>query len=140
MLNSQQEKRLIGMIPADVTGEDRRAAYAVITGVRDDKTAAQISAYYSVTKELVQKWYDFFSLAETTSTVRSRRGGKSKDLNGYIQSNIGKTITPKEVAEAIGISLPTFYNYYNANRGYFKKIKRGEFQIISPDEHRNTTK
>lgn len=140
MLNSQQEKKFIGMIPADITGEDRRAAYAVITGLREDKTAAQICAYYSVSKDLVQKWYEFFAISDIPAQAKGRRGRKGKDLTGYVKSNIGKTVTPKEVVEALGISLPTFYNFYNANRGYFKKIKRGEFEIINPDEQRSISK
>ena len=140
MLNSQQEKKLISMIPADVTGEERRAAYSVITGLREDKTAAQISAYYSVSKDLIQKWYDFFSITDIPAQTKGRRGRKGKDLTGYVKSNVGKTVTPKEVVETLGISLPTFYNFYNANRGYFKKIKRGEFEIVNPDEQRNLSK
>lgn len=140
MLNSQQEKKLIGMIPAESTGEDRRAAYAVITGLREDKTAAQICAYYSVSKDLVQKWYDFFSISDMPAQTKGRRGRKGKDLTGFVKSNVGKTVTPKEVVEALGISLPTFYNFYNANRGYFKKIKRGEFEIVNPDEQRSLSK
>lgn len=140
MLNSQQEKKLIGMIPADAAGEDRRAAYAVITGLREDKSAAQICAYYSVSKDLVQKWYDFFSVSDMPAQTKGRRGRKGKDLTGFVKSNVGKTVTPKEVVEALGISLPTFYNFYNANRGYFKKIKRGEFEIVNPDEQRSLSK
>jgi hypothetical protein len=140
MLNTQQEKTLIGMIPADTAGEDRRAAYAVITGIREEKTAAQISAYYSVSKDLVEKWYKFFAISDMPTQAKARRGRKGKDLTGYVRSNIGKTVTPKEVAETVGISLPTFYNFYNANRGYFKKVKRGEFEIVNPDEQRSLSK
>jgi hypothetical protein len=40
------------------------------------------------------------------------------------------------MAEEVGMSLPTFYNFYNANVGYFKKVQRGSFQILNPKEER----
>lgn len=132
MLTSEQEKKLISRIPKDTAGEDRRAAYAVVTGYREDKTPNQIAAYYSITIDLVNKWYEFFDLSNNVSGEKKRRGRKGKDLVGYVNSNIGKVVTPKQVAEEIGISLPTFYNFYNANRHFFKKVKRGEFEIITP--------
>ena len=136
MLTPQQEKTLINMIPQDTAGEYRRAAYAVITGIKEDKSANQIASYYSITNDLVTKWYDFFALDKEESTTRGRKSRKGKDLTVYVKSNLGKTVTPKMVSEDLGISLPTFYNFYNANRGYFKKVKRGEFEIISPEEQR----
>lgn len=140
MLSSQQEKVLISMIPSEVEGEDRRAAYSVITGIKDDKNLSQIIIYYSISEELALKWYNFFSFDKEAGLVQNRRGRKGKDLTGYVKSNVGKVVTPKNVVEELGISLPTFYNFYNANRGFFKKIKRGEFQIVNPDLERSISK
>lgn len=137
MLTKQQENKYIQMIPADTTGEDRRAAYSVVTGYREDKTPEQISAYYSVSIDFVNKWYSFFDFKKNTSTnKRGRRGGKKNVLNSFVKENIGKTVTPKEIADELEISLPTFYNFYNANRHFFKKIKRGQFEIVDADAER----
>ena len=140
MLNAQQEKLLISMIPAGTTGEDLRAAYSVITGVKDEKNLSQIIVYYSVSNELASKWYNFFSFDKVSSGSKNRRGRKGKDLTGYVKSNVGKVVTPKTVVEELGISLPTFYNFYNANRGFFRKVKRGEFQIVDPNLERSISK
>ena len=140
MLSSQQEKILISMIPSEVEGEDRRAAYSVITGIKDDKNLSQTIIYYSISEELALKWYNFFSFDNEAGLVQNRRGRKGKDLTGYVKSNVGKVVTPKNVVEELGISLPTFYNFYNANRGFFKKVKRGEFQIVNPDLERSISK
>jgi hypothetical protein len=140
MLSTQQEKTLIAMIPSDSAGEDRRAAYSVIAGIKDDKNMKQIATYYSVSDELVLKWYNFFSLEDRSVSTKGRRGRKGKDLTNYVKTNFGKTITPKLVVEELGISLPTFYNFYNANRGFFKKVKRGEFQIVDPSAERSASK
>ena len=140
MLNAQQEKTLIAMIPADSVGEDRRAAYSVIAGVKDDKSIPQIVIYYAISEELALKWHKFFSFEDSLALSKNRRGRKGKDLTGYVKSNIGKTVTPKQVVEELGISLPTFYNFYNANRGFFKKVKRGEFEIVNPAQERILSK
>lgn len=140
MLTKQQEENLIKMIPQETTGEERRVAYAVITGVREDKTPNQIASYYSANIDIVAKWYDFFGLKSGSGEIKAKRGRKGKDLNGFIKSNTGRIVTPKTVAEELGISLPTFYNYYNANRHLFKKVKRGEFEILNPEKERNSSK
>lgn len=138
MLSQKVVEKLEKSIPMDCNGEDRRAAYCVITGLRDGKTVKEITRYYSVEMSLVEKWISFFNIDNTETTVQKKRGRKGSDLTGFVKSNIGKTVTPKQVAEELGISLPTFYNFYNANRGFFKKVKRGEFQIINPEEVRNS--
>ena len=140
MLNTQQEKILIGMIPSGTVGEDLRTAYSIITGIKDDKNISQIITYYSLSKEDALKWYEFFSFESENTNTSSRKGRKGKDLIGYVKLNVGKTVTPKSVVEELGISLPTFYNFYNANRGFFKKVKRGEFEIVDPNLERSISK
>jgi hypothetical protein len=140
MLDAQQEKVLTGMIPSGTSGEELRVAYSIITGIRDDKNLSQIITYYSLDSETALKWYNFFSFDSRTISSTVRRGRKGKDLIGYVKSNVGKTVTPKSIVEELGISLPTFYNFYNANRGFFKKIKRGEFEIVDPNLERTNSK
>lgn len=136
MLSKEQEEKLIKLIPSDATGENRRAAYSVLAGVREDKSPHQVAGYYTVDIDLVNYWYKFFGFHLPSSEAGKTKGRKSKDLNSYVKTNIGRTITPKIVVDEIGISLPTFYNYYNANRHLFKKVKRGEFEILNPAQVR----
>jgi hypothetical protein len=136
MLSKIEENEYIKSIPLETTGEERRAAYAVISGYRDDKNPEQIANYYTVSIDLVVKWYESFGFGKISENGTKKRGRKTKDISGYIKSNIGKIVTPKTVSEELGISLPTFYNFYNSNRHLFKKVKRGEFQIVDPSEGR----
>lgn len=137
MLSNQQENKYIQMIPEETFGEDRRASYAVISGYRDGKTEAQIASYYSLDINLVNKWYSFFNFKnKPTSPGRGRKNGKKNVLNSFVKDNVGKTVTPKDIARDLQISLPTFYNFYNENRHFFKKVKRGEFQIVDPSSNR----
>lgn len=137
MITAQAVKKLENMIPEGTNGEEHRAAYCVINGVRDGKSANEIAAYYSVNIDLVDKWIDFFDLRKSPTVSTKKRSSKTQKIHGYLSANVGKIVTPKQVADDIGMSLPTFYNFYNANRSYFKKVKRGEFQILNPQEERN---
>lgn len=138
MFTQQVAELLEKKIPLNAKGEDRRAAYCTISGCRDGKSIKEICHYYSVSEDLILKWMDYLEIKSEVKQVGKKRGRKSSDLVAYVKSNIGKTVSAKTLAEELQISLPTFYNFYNANRGFFKKIKRGEFEIINPDEIRKT--
>ncbi len=140
MLTQQQQKELINRIPQGTIGEELRIAYSVIAGVRDEKSAQQIAQYYSADITIVEKWISFFDFENSIKTRKSTRGRKGKDINSFIKSNTGKIVSPKSVSEELGISLPTFYNFYNTNRHLFKKVKRGEFEILNPGKERGVSK
>jgi hypothetical protein len=136
MLTKQEENNLISRIPKGTVGEELRVAYSVISGLRDDKSPSQVASYYSASIEIVNRWFEFFEVSIPDGSAKKSKGRKGKDLSSYLKNNIGRTITPKIVVDEIGISLPTFYNYYNANRHLFKKVKRGEFEIVDPKQER----
>lgn len=137
---SKNIEPLIKTIPSGLEPEDSRAAYSVLVGFREDKSLKEICGYYSISEELGEKWWNYFKLSSNPESVGNKRGRKGKDLNNYIKSNFGKVITPKQLVEEIGISLPTFYNFYNANRHFFKKVSRGQFEIINPENERSVKK
>lgn len=133
MLTPKQEDELTDRIPEDTDAINRRAAYCVINGYKYGKSVQQMASYYSVDIEMINKWYKFFNFSSTsTPTTAKKRGRKSKDLKSYIVSNSGRTMSAKDAAKEIGVSLPTFYNFYKANSQYFVKTKRGEFTIVDP--------
>lgn len=136
MFSIQTAEIFMKRIPADINGEPRRAAYATVTGCRDGKTPAQIAAYYSVNVDDVTHWIEVLGIDSDLESSKPRKSRKKGVLFSYVSTNVGKTVTPKEVADELGISLPTFYNFYNANRGFFRKVRRGEFEIINPDNVR----
>jgi predicted DNA-binding transcriptional regulator AlpA len=140
MLTKEQESELISRIPKGTIEEDLRVAYSVVAGLRDDKSPAQVATYYSASIESVNKWFKFFEVEIPDGSSKKGKGRKGKDLSAYMKNNTGRVITPKIVADEVGISLPTFYNYYNANRHLFKKVKRGEFQIADPKQERAENK
>jgi hypothetical protein len=99
MLTKEQENDLISRIPKGTIEEDLRVAYSVIAGLRDDKSPAQVSAYYSASIESVNKWFQFFEVEIPTGASSKGRGRKGKDLSAYLKENTGRVITPKIVAQ-----------------------------------------
>jgi transposase len=137
MLTRAQIDSYVKEVPENIDADERRAAYATITGFGEDKSVAEIAQYYSLTRDIVIKWMDYFEFTSQKQEAAAKRSSKSKKIESYLKDNVGKTVTPKQVAEEVGMSLPTFYNFYNANRSYFKKVKRGEFEILDPKAERS---
>ena len=133
MLSPVQAERLIQSLPHPISPEDNRTACSVVTGVRDGKTLSQIISYYSLSHDLAQKWWDKFNFSEVSPIEKKKRGAKTSKLDSFIKDNIGKTLKSNEIIEKCEITTPTLYNYINTNRGYFQKIKRGEYLIIDPN-------
>jgi hypothetical protein len=132
MLNHQEAEKLIKQLPKNLDHEDRRASCSVVIGFRDGKSISEICRYYWLDPATAQKWWNYFNFSEFRPAEKRKRGVKMSKLDEFIKSNIGKTLKSSEIIELCEITTPTFYNYLNANRGYFKKIGRGNYLIIDP--------
>lgn len=136
MLSHQEAERLIRSVPREVSTHDMRIAASVVTGVRDDKTLSEIIKYYWLPEEDAKKWWEFFGFDNLKQRERSKRTDKASIVSDFVRENIGKTFTVKKICDLLKISNPTFYNFFNSNRQYFKKVSRGEYLIVDPEEER----
>ena len=132
MLNPQEAEVLIKRIPDQISPEDRRAACSVVIGFRDGKSLSEITKYYWLESQIALQWWNFFNFSEVRPAEKQKRGVKTSKLDDFIKSNIGKELKSSDIIEQCGITTPTFYNYLNANRGFFKKIGRGNYLILDP--------
>lgn len=139
MITNQEVTERLAKLPKGVDPEEWRYTAACLSGIRDGLTSKQVSSYHNVPIEFVVDYYKNNNF-ETQKEGKGSRKRKSSDINNFIKQNIGREITPVEFAEEVGISLPTFYNYFNANRGWFKKIKRGLFEIVDAEATRQSEK
>jgi predicted AAA+ superfamily ATPase len=137
MLTRAQIDNYIKEIPADTEADERRAAYATITGFAEDKSVNEIVSYYSLNKDSVLKWMAHFDFSSRKPEKSGRRTSKTKMIEDYLAKNVGKVVNFTEVATELNISTPTVYNFYNANRLYFKKVSRGSFEILDPKAERS---
>lgn len=124
--------RLISMVPVN----DHREASCVIYGHYREWSPSKTCKYYSIDEETYLKYANLFNFTEKVVKEMTGRKSKQDNIVSFLNGNVGKVITPVQLATDVEISLPTFYNFYNANRSYFKKVKRGHFEIVDPKVER----
>ncbi len=123
-------------IPYDIDGQQTRVASSIVIGVRDDKSLSEIIKYYWLPEEDAKYWWNFFGFEGSSKRESKKRVGKKSAIDQFIKSNIGKTVSAKSICSELNITTPTFYNYFNKNRSYFKKASKGEYLIIDPQSLR----
>lgn len=125
-------QNLIALVKPD----DHREAASVIYGHYKEWSPSKTAKYYNISEEIYEKYADMFKFKERMVKQMTGRKSKQDNIVNFLNGNVGKVVTPVQLATDVQISLPTFYNFYNANRGYFKKVKRGHFEILNPKEER----
>ena len=125
-------EKLISLVKPD----NHREAASVIYGHYKEWSPARTAKYYNISEESYEKYADMFNFKERMVKQMTGRKSKQDNIVNFLNGNVGKVVTPVQLATDVQISLPTFYNFYNANRGYFKKVKRGHFEILNPKEER----
>lgn len=118
-----------------------RVASSVFFGYYKGWNLPKIVRHYSLPQDVAkQMWqkFNFTQLGDESKPARTR--SKQDTIVGFLKLNAGKVITPAEISKNLNISLPTFYNFYNANRHFFKKVQRGQFEILNPDAERASSK
>jgi hypothetical protein len=136
VITEREMKLILDKTPS----ESYREVAAALTGAKNQMSISETAKFYSVPSAFVKEVWEKHGLLSTNSTTEGKRSRKSGIIEAYIKDNVGKTITPQDLVTATGISMPTFYNFYNANRGFFKKIKRGQFEIVDPNKERQSSK
>lgn len=132
----QQNRFIHTLRDMRLSSEDHRIACCTVIGFLDNKSPASIASYYSTTRENVDKWWEYFGFDDSDTSGKPKRARKKGNIILFVQANFGRTVSMKEMADECGSSLPTIYNFYNANRHFFKKVSRGQFELINPDLER----
>ena len=124
--------RLISLVPVN----NHREAACVIYGHYREWSPSKTCKYYNIDEETYSDYANLFKFTEKVVKEMTGRKSKQDNIVNFLNGNVGKVITPVQLATDVEISLPTFYNFYNANRSYFKKVKRGHFEIVDPKVER----
>lgn len=112
-----------------------RTASSVIYGFYKNWSLARTVKYYSLEEQLATDYWKHFNFKiKEGGKIMSRTKTKQNNIVNYLQKNVGQIVTPAKVSTDVSISIPTFYNFYNANRQFFNKVKRGQFQIVNPSQ------
>lgn len=142
MITRKELDSLIKSLPKTLSQEEWRVAACVVTGVSYGKTLADIIKNYSINSDLAKKWWIQFNFNDFSSPEpeKKKRSKTSSVLADFIKNKIGDNISPNQIAEDCKVSLPTVYNFINANRSWFKKAGRGLYTILDAEEERKNAK
>lgn len=143
MISFQEKEKLVKIVNhrfSPQNSELGRAGYCIITGYYHQKSLHEICSFYSVSEEDAKYWWSEFGFNSSMANNIKKRSSKKSEMFEFLKGNIGESLTPAEIAEACEISMPTMYNFINSNIGWFKKIKRGVYEIVDADEERKKEK
>jgi hypothetical protein len=132
--------RLIKNLPTDLSQEEWRIAASVATGVHNEKSLQEIVKLYAINKDIAAEWWEKFNFSDVSKKENAPRKKKKKLLAEFVSSNIGNVITAEMFAKECEVSAPTVYNYINANRSSFKKVGRGQYEVIDSNKERELAK
>lgn len=136
MITQQEIDNILSTTPQEIY----REVSSSLIGARSQMSASETAKFYGLYHETVLYYWEKYGLISDAKTSIGKKTKKTSVIEQYIKQNYGRIITPHDLVSATGISMPTFYNFFNANRGYFKKIKRGQFEIVNPDKERELSK
>ena len=54
-------------------------------------------------------------------------------ITNYIDENIGKEVTPQQIADAVETTIQTVYSFIRSNSSRCHTVKRGTFKINSAE-------
>jgi len=144
MISFQEKEKLVKIVNHSYhpqRPERGRAGYCVIIGYYENKSLSEICSYYMISEEDGLYWWNHFGFNEEMSkTTKKKSKNKSADIFNYLKSKAGQEITVKQFTEECSISSPTAYKFINENIGWFKKVKRGVYEVVDADEERRKAK
>lgn len=143
MINSLERERLVKIVNRyhnSKNPELSRAGYCVIIGYSNEKSLSEICGFYQVQESDALYWWEYFGFNDSLAKPVKKKKRKQSDIFEYLKNNAGSEITVKQLTEECSISSPTAYKFINDNIGWFKKVKRGLYEIIDADEERKKEK
>lgn len=75
------------------------------------------------------------SLLEEDMTKQTR-AGKHKVIYDWLDANSGASVTTQDFADIAELSYPTALKFIETNPQYFRKVKRGQYEIRNPQAER----
>jgi len=143
MISLQEKERLVKIVNHSHhpdRPERGRAGYCVATGYYNEKSLAEICAYYQVAEEDALYWWEYFGFDLSMAKPTKKKRTKQNDIFDYLKKIVGSEITVKQLSEDCNISTPTAYKFLGDNAGWFKKVKRGVYVVIDADKERHDAK
>ena len=129
--------QLMNTVKKPLDSDSERTASSVIFGYYKNWSLGKTTKYYNLDTDLAEKYWKHFNFkTKEGGLTMSRTKTKQNNIVIYLEKNVGQVVTPAKVSTDVSISIPTFYNFYNAKLQSYKKVRGGQFVIVKPKEQR----
>lgn len=106
-----------------------------------EMTVRELCHYYMINPDHAAEVLGLEAEPLTTATpTRKRRIDKHKAGEQYALAHVFEHITAQQLADSIGVSLPTAYKVIEDRPDYFRKIKRGVWECRDAQADRKAEK
>ncbi len=103
-------------------------------------TVRELCHYYMINRDHAAEVLGVEPEPITTATTRKRRIDKHKAGEQYALAHVFEEVTAQQLADTIGVSLPTAYKVIDDRPDYFRKIKRGVWECRDANADRKAEK
>lgn len=100
------------------------------------KVTKQILSQYMIPESIIEKVNPDFEGFEP----KVKRADKYDAVYKWLDANSGTTIATQEFADIAELSYPTTLKFIDNNPQYFRKVKRGKYEVRNPHEERKADK
>jgi hypothetical protein len=104
--------------------------------LKGGKVTQQDIAYYSIPDSVVRKVNPSFEGFEP----KQKRSDKYDAVYKWLDSNPTTLVTTQEFSDIAELSYPTALKFIENNPQYFRKVKRGQYEVRDPDVERKADK
>ena len=131
---------LEGWCEVNITAGERQRIQLCRT-TSPEMTIRELCHYYMINRDHAAEvlGVEAPQIAATTVT-RKRRIDKHKAGEQYALAHVFEEVTAQQLADTIGVSLPTAYKVIDDRPDYFRKIKRGVWECRDANADRKAEK
>lgn len=143
MISLMERERLIKIVYQNhnlSNPELTRSGCCVATGYYYEKSLPEICAFYQIQESDALYWWEYFGFSNSLAKPVKKKKRKQSEIFEYLKSKAGSELTVKQLTEECSISSPTAYKFINENVGWFKKVRRGVYEVVNADEERRKAK
>ena len=131
---------LEGWCEVNITAGERQRIQLCRT-TSPEMTIRELCHYYMINRDHAAEVLGVEAPQIAAATItRKRRIDKHKAGEQYALAHVFEEVTAQQLADSIGVSLPTAYKVIEDRPDYFRKIKRGVWECRDANADRKAEK
>ena len=124
------------MEPKEVDNQEvLRAQFVIAKALRDNRNVVETLTSHMVGKSLIEEL-----TGEVPNWAKKEKQDKTKELKEWVQNNLSKKLSTKEIASSLDCSYETAIKTIKENPFYFVGIRRGYYEVRNGEIEREQAK